>query len=166
LALDRPQRVRSITVVGTPAVAFGARPDLDLSLLAMPLLGRIILSAPTPFGMYRAILSRSLGADAVRAAPSELLRATHQASRRRGYAATVSSFLREQFEGLKRRPPEYVLAPAELRQLRQPVLVLWGQSDHRYQSLDSARSAAALIPHHLFKVIHAGHEPCCPGSMP
>jgi len=159
LALDRPRRVRSITLIGTPAVAFGARPDLDLALLATPLLGRMMLATPVPFGMYRAILARSLGAHAIHAAPPELLRATHLASRRRGYATTVSSFLHEQFQGLKRRPPQYVLAPDELGGLREPVLVVWGDRDQRYQSVDAAQSAAALIPHHIFEVVHGGHEP-------
>jgi len=47
LALDAPERVRSLVAIGTPAVALGAQLD-DLRLLARPGIGRLMLAMPKP----------------------------------------------------------------------------------------------------------------------
>jgi pimeloyl-ACP methyl ester carboxylesterase len=157
LALASPERVRSIVVVGTPSIALGARPDLLLSMLARPLIGRTMLSAPMTLGTYRTILSLSLGSRAVRAAPPELIRATYLASRQRGFALTVSSYMRAQLRTESRE--RYVLSPGELGQLACPILILWGMEDRRYQLPEEGRRVASLIPTARFETVPGGHEP-------
>lgn len=98
LALDAPTRVHSVVAIGTPAVAFGARLD-GLRLLARPRVGRLLLSLPQPLSAYRNILAGTMGPDAVRAFP-DLVHATYRATRRAGYAQTISSYLREMFRGV------------------------------------------------------------------
>src|SRR5205823_5382733 len=68
LALDAPDRVRSVVAIGTPAVAFHARLD-GLRLLARPAIGRLLLSVPWPPPMYRSILAGTMGPAGVRAYP-------------------------------------------------------------------------------------------------
>jgi 2-hydroxy-6-oxonona-2,4-dienedioate hydrolase len=159
LGLDHPDLVCSVVVMGTPAVAFGATPDLDLRLLALPVIGPLFLRMPSPRWIYRLILSRSLGTRAVVNAPPDLIRATQLATRRSGFATTVSSYLREQFHGVRNNPPRYRLDSHELRNMKPPVLVVWGDMDKRYQTLESAMKATELIPNHRFEMVHAGHEP-------
>ncbi len=53
LTLDAPDRVRSVVAIGTPAVAFGAKPDLTLRTLARPVLGSAALAVPMPGALYR-----------------------------------------------------------------------------------------------------------------
>ncbi len=159
LALDAPGRVRSVTAIGTPAVAFGARPDATLRMLALPGIGRLSLALPSPPPVYRRILAASLGRPALAAAPPELVRATYLSTRRPGLARTVSSYLREQFRGARATPPRYVLNEAELARIRQPVLVIWGDRDDRYQPIAEARRRAALIPGARFELVPGGHEP-------
>jgi pimeloyl-ACP methyl ester carboxylesterase len=60
LALDAPERVRSLVAIGTPAVALGARLD-SLKFLARPVIGRFMLSMPNPAPMYRRIMERQIG---------------------------------------------------------------------------------------------------------
>src|SRR6266567_1182400 len=88
-----------------------------------------------------------------------LVRATYVSTRRPGLARTVSSYLREQFRGARATPPRYVLNEAELARIRQPVLVIWGDRDDRYQPIAEARRRAALIPGARFELVPGGHEP-------
>jgi pimeloyl-ACP methyl ester carboxylesterase len=159
LALDAPKRVRSVVAVGTPAVAFGARPDPTLRMLALRGLGPLALAMPNPLFVYRRILAMSLGANAIDAAPPELVRATYMGTRRPGFARTVSTYLREQFRGARSDPQRYVLQDQELTQIQQPVLVVWGEHDDRYQPVAEARRQAALIPNARFELVPGGHEP-------
>jgi pimeloyl-ACP methyl ester carboxylesterase len=159
LALDAPERVRSVTAIGTPSVAFGARPDAMFKMLALPWIGRSVLAMPSPQPVYRSLLARSIGRPAVDASPPELVRASYQGTRRPGLARTVSSYLREQFRGQRAHPQRYVLRDSELARIRRPVLVLWGDRDTRYQPIAEGRSKAALIPGSRFEVVTGGHEP-------
>jgi pimeloyl-ACP methyl ester carboxylesterase len=99
-----------------------------------------------------------MGPAAVRAHP-ELVRATYLATHRTGYAKTVSSYLREMFQGADAEPHRYVLSDAELRRIAQPVLVLWGEDDTQFQPIEEAKARAALMPRSRFAVVSGGHEP-------
>src|SRR5215472_7382549 len=159
LALDAPERVRSVTAIGTPSIAFGAQPDAMFKMLALPGVGHAVLAMPSPRRVYRSLLARSIGHPAIDASPPELVRASYQGTRRPGLARTVSSYLREQFRGQRAYAQRYVLRDSELARIRRPVLVLWGDGDTRYQPIAQGRSKAALIPGSRFEVVAGGHEP-------
>jgi pimeloyl-ACP methyl ester carboxylesterase len=158
LALDAPERVRSLVAIGTPAVAFGARLS-SLRMLARPGIGQFLLATPKPRWMYRRVLADTLGEHALASMPIDLVPATYLATQRRGFGRTVSTYLREMFQGADAQPPRYVLSDDELARIRQPVAVLWGSNDDHYQSLTEARKRAALLPHARFEVLPGGHEP-------
>jgi pimeloyl-ACP methyl ester carboxylesterase len=159
LALDAPERVRSVVAVGTPSVAFGARPDVTLRLLALPAIGPLVLALPSPLFAYRRPLAMSLGRQAIERAPAELIAASHLATRRPSFARTGSTYLREQFRGARARPQRYVIAEDELASIDQPVLVLWGEQDERYQPIAEGKAKTALIPRGRFEAVSGGHEP-------
>jgi pimeloyl-ACP methyl ester carboxylesterase len=157
LALDAPERVRSLVAIGTPAVALGARLE-GLKFLAGPM-GRLLLSMPKPARSYRGILVNTIGAGAVDAASPELIRATYLGTRQSGFGKTVSTYMREMFKGAEADPPRYVLSEGELARMKQPVLILWGREDGSYQSIADVRKRAALIPNGRFELVPGGHEP-------
>jgi pimeloyl-ACP methyl ester carboxylesterase len=159
LALDAPQRVRSVVMIGAPSVAFGGRPDLLFRLLATRGLGRLVLAMPRWDGLSRRLLAISLGRHAIDTAPAELLRATYLATRRRDSARTVSTYLREQFRGVRASPSRYLLHDEELLQIQRPVLVIWGEQDDRYQPIQNAQATASCIPGARFELVPGGHEP-------
>jgi len=159
LALDGPERVRSLITIGTPSIAFGARPDAMFKMLALPWVGRSILTMPSPQPVYKSLLARSLGRPALDAAPPELVRASYLGTRSPGLARTISSYLREQFRGQRAQPQLHVLRDSELVNIQRPVLVLWGDRDTRYQPTAEGRTKAALIPGSRFEVVTGGHEP-------
>jgi pimeloyl-[acyl-carrier protein] methyl ester esterase len=158
LALDAPERVRSLVAIGTPAVALGARLD-SLRMLARPGIGPLLLSMPKPAGAYRSILVRTIGLQAVESAPEELIRATYRGTQRRAFGTTVSTYLREMFKGVDANPQRYVLTDEELARIDRPVLIVWGREDIGYQTPSEVRERAALIPNARFELVPGGHEP-------
>lgn len=157
LALDAPERVRSLVTIGTPAVAFGARLP-DLRVLARPRIGSLLLSMPKPPFMFRRILANTIGRQAVESASKPLIHATYLATRNPDFGMTVSSYLREMFAGADAQPPRYILTDDELTRITQPVLVLWGDGDHN-QLRAEAQARVAIIPNARFCPVPGGHEP-------
>jgi pimeloyl-ACP methyl ester carboxylesterase len=157
LALAAPERVRSVVAIGVPAVAFGARLEA-LRFLARPGLGPLLFWMPKPQPAYRRILADTMGCAAVQRYP-DLVRATYRATRRPGFATTVASELRELFRGVDAEPRRYALRDDELRSITQPVLLLWGEGDTRFQPIADAQARAALLPHGRFAVLAGEHTP-------
>lgn len=159
LALDAPERVRSLVAIGTPAVAFGAHLG-QLRMLALPGIGPLLTSMPARVSesMFGRMMAANMGRHAVDTAP-ELVRAARLAQRRAGFGKTVSTYLREMFKGVASEPPRYVLSDDELKRIQQPVLIVWGKDDDHYQPIAEAENKAALIPNAHFEVVPGGHEP-------
>jgi pimeloyl-ACP methyl ester carboxylesterase len=159
LALDAPERVKSLVAIGTPAVAFGAHLG-QLRMLALPGIGPVLMSMPAriPESLFGRMMAVNMGRHAVDTAP-ELVHAAQLAQRRAGFGATVSTYLREMFKGAASAPRRYVLSDDELARIQQPVLIIWGEEDHHYQGVAEAKSRAALMPAACFEVVPGGHEP-------
>ncbi len=158
LALDAPERVRSLVAIGTPAVALGARLD-SLRFLAMPGIGPVLQSMPKPARAYRGILVRTIGLHAVESAPEELIRATYLGSQRWAFGTTISTYLREMFKGVDAKPQRYVLTDDELAQIERPVLIVLGRDDIGFQTIAEVKERSALIPDARFELVPGGHEP-------
>jgi pimeloyl-ACP methyl ester carboxylesterase len=158
LAIDAPERIRSLVAIGTPAVALGNQID-GLRLLARPRIGQLLLGMPKPHRMYRSVLVSTIGPNAVAAAPEDLIRATYLGTQRSGFGTTVSTYLREMFKGVDARPQRYALRDDELAAIRTPVLIVWGRDDKGVPSIAELKQRSTLIPNSRFKVVPGGHEP-------
>jgi pimeloyl-ACP methyl ester carboxylesterase len=161
LALDSPQRLRSLVALGTPAAAFGeGRPPVFIKIVSRPRLGPIAQSLPTPLFMYRRLMASMLGRHAVDTAPEAFILASYAGPRTGSHAKTVSGFANELYRGVRAEPPRYALRDDELARIAKPVLFIWGQAeDGMLMSIAEGRKKAALIPNARFEVMPGGHLP-------
>ncbi len=161
LALDAPERVRSVVAIGTPAAAFGAgRTPAFIKIASRPGIGPLVLSMPIPPFMYRRMMATMLGRHAVDTAPKALIRASYLGPRVGRHPKSLSTFANELFRGVRAEPQRYALSDDELARIKKPVLIIWGQAeDGMVMSIADARKKAALMRNVRFEVVPGGHEP-------
>ncbi len=161
LALDAPERVRSLIALGTPAAAFGeGHLPAFIRVVARPGIGRLMLSMPTPLSVYRRMMMTMLGRHAVECAPEAFIRASYLGPQLGEHAKTTSTFASELYRGVRAEPQCYALSDDELARIDKPVLIIWGQAeDGMVMSIAEARKKAALIPLARFEVVPGGHLP-------
>jgi len=160
LALDAPERVRSLVAIGTPAVAFGGRMPGFIRMAALPGIGPLMLSMPTPLFMYRRMMASFLGRHAVDAAPEALIRASYLGGRGASHGETLHTLANEMLRGLHAEPRRYALSGDELARIDKPVLMIWGRAeDGVILSIAEAREKVAIMPNARLEVLAGGHEP-------
>lgn len=158
-ALDRPQRVRRVVLLGAVPLLLGTRTPLPLRLMATPVIGSIldrVMPDPSPDMVKRLMGMMGEGDTIVRyPAMIDALVATNKDpiagdTIRQEHTAVIRGVL-----GWR---PSARFTKAGLGQMRQPTLLIWGDHDP-VGSPDAARSNADVIPNAQAVVVHAGHAP-------
>ena len=147
-------RVRTVALIDS--VGLGrAYPPL-LRLLMLPPIAPFVLRASrrgTEWQLEHLFIAER------RTLPSQTWRVLVEYLYQSARAADVSRLARgfSLFSDL--RGQREVLAAEELRSLKVPALILWGEKD-RFVPAEHGRAAAALVPHCEFRIIpRAGHSP-------
>src|SRR4029077_18405020 len=102
---------------------------------------------------------RTMGLHAVDSAPEELIRATYLGTQRWAFGTTISTYLREMFDGVDAKPQRYVLSDEELARIDRPVLVVWGREDIGFQTTAEVMERVAAMPNARCELVPGGHEP-------
>lgn len=126
-ALDAPHLIDRCVLLGAPGVAFGARADLALGLLAVPPIARAILAGRTAPSLYARVLAASLDEPALRQSP-DLGRAAYWSSRRPVFCRTVPRVLADLLSFRTPRPRR-VLSTDEFGAVTVPSVVAWGRRE-------------------------------------
>lgn len=156
-ALEHPQRVRGLAMLGSTPTLPGAHLPLPIRLIATPLLGDVMTRAVKPGRRMLLRMMASMGeADTITRHPdllNSLIAGARDpiavAANRAEIRAVVSPF---GFRGATRSRRE------DLRRLSVPTLMILGDRDP-VVSIQAARAAARLIPHARLEVLPAGHVP-------
>ena len=157
LALDRPERVESLALLGCPANVLETSGPLALRLMGLPVLGPRLVGAA---GQDRESLLRNLermnqSRATMERQPAGFVELGVAVGSQPGFAENWSGLLWNTF-GLRGR--RWHLEEDELRAIRQPVLLAWGERDP-FGGLDVARRVAALTSGQLVEVPTGGHLP-------
>ena len=161
LALDRPERVSALALLGVPGNILRTRPPLALRLLAVPLLNRLLIRLITPIAPAQALRPLTFMGhppQMVASLPPALAECYFH-FQRLPYARLTSFSMMEQSNRFWGSKPDIRITADELRRVRQPVLFLWGSNDP-FGSLATGREIAAHIAGANFQPLEgAGHLP-------
>jgi pimeloyl-ACP methyl ester carboxylesterase len=156
-ALARPERVRGLVMLGSVPLLPGAHIPLPMRMMATPVLGDVMGRAVRPGRRMLLRLMAAVGeGDTILRHPDlldSLVAAAHDPV---ATAANVAE-LRALLSPFGTRSATRI-RPDELRGLRVPTLMIWGDRDP-VVPVAAARAAAELIPDARLEVLPAGHVP-------
>jgi pimeloyl-ACP methyl ester carboxylesterase len=156
-ALERPERVRGLVLLGSVPMLPGARIPAGIRLMATPALGRLLSRTLKPGRRMMLSMMSSMGErDTIRHHPDlldSLVDAAHDPVANSANAAEFQALLSPLGTRAATR-----IRPDDLRRLAVPTLMIWGDHDP-VVPVDRARAAAELVPDARLEVLPAGHVP-------
>jgi len=156
-ALEHPQRVRGLAMLGSTPTLPGGYLPLPIRLMAMPVLGDVMTRAVRPGRRMLLRMMASVGeADTITRHPDLLDSLVAGASDPVAVAANRAEF-QALISPFGYRPATRI-RPEDLRRLSVPTLMVWGDRDP-VVPIEAARAAALLVPDARLEVLHAGHVP-------
>ena len=157
-AAARPRQIGSLVAAGDPAVALpGVTVRMPLSLMTVPVLGRLMLRLPSSRSSYRRLFAMGNGGAAGAAAPDQMLDALRFSARRPGNARTVAALMHA-IDGFRRPRPESVMDAEELGRVTVPTGFLWG-TDDPYLAPEDARPWIEKMPAAALHEVPGRHAP-------
>ena len=159
-AVDAPHRVTAVTSLGVPAVALpGMHGDPFFTALSTPGVRHLVarIGSPSLAVTRRSLARGAIGPRAAARAPDGFFDVVHEGMRQPGFRTAMLSHMSLAMHLGRPRPTNFLSEP-ELRQLKAPVLMIWGDEDP-YGGLEIGRRAAALIPDARLEVIAGRHAP-------
>jgi len=156
-ALDRPERVRGLVMLGSVPLLPGARIPIGIRLIATPVLGDLLGRTIRPGRRMMLRLMSSVGEGDTILRHPDLFDSLIDAARDPVAAAANVAELRALISPFGTRPATRIRAD-DLRRVTVPTLMIWGDHDP-VVSVADAEAAAKLIPGACLEVLPAGHVP-------
>lgn len=155
-ALDRPERVRSLSLLGAPAFVGGGSAPLPLRLLGNRLLGPLMMKMQPPSPKQARDVWKLMGHD-----PSTLDDTIHDVMLAleelphyaRGWLGLLARALK-----VSGPRPDVVFLDEDLSRIRCPTTWIWGKGDP-FGTVALGERAAALAQNAPFVVVGQGHLP-------
>ena len=154
LARTQPTRVEAQVMIGCPAFYLGTAAPLPMRLASIPGLGRLLLSqrpsAKQVERVFAMVGENPRGLDEV----GDLLVACERLP---AYVPSMLGMMRSVMSWTRVRPA-VATGPEQLRTVRHPVQVIWGEDDP-FGTLAAGKRVAELHPAGTFKTVPGGHAP-------
>jgi pimeloyl-ACP methyl ester carboxylesterase len=156
-AMDRPERVSALALLGVPGNLMGTAPPPALRLLTVPVLNNILLGAVTPRSAGRALRGLSFlghSPETVARLPEELAECYFRFQRLPHFRIS-SRTLMVRVNRLRGSRPGIEIGPDDLKRVGQPAIFLWGTNDP-WGSVEAGRRIAGSMPNAEFHAIAGG----------
>lgn len=158
-ALDRPERIGRIALLGTTPLLPGTTVPVPLRLLATPGLGSLLdrlMPATSPAAVRRMMAGMGEG-EAIGRYP-ELIDCFIAANGDPVAGETAHDEFTSLIRGLAGFRPEQLFTAQDLARIRHQVLLLWGEHDP-VGGTAAARETASQLPHATIEMLDGGHAP-------
>ena len=155
-ALARPERVSRLVLVGSAPLLPGTHAPAPLRLMTTPVVGAALARVKPNAAMVVRMMA-SMGEQDTIVRHPELLATLVAAGRDPDVTAVNRAELRAVLGPLGFRRSALVRAE-ELRRVRAPTLLIWGDRDP-VATVEAGRATAELIPEAQLEVLPAGHVP-------
>jgi 2-hydroxy-6-oxonona-2,4-dienedioate hydrolase len=156
-AMDRPDRVSALTLLGVPGNLTGTAPPLALRLLTVPVLNSLLFRAVTPRSADRALRGLSFmghSPETVARLPEAMAECYFRFQRLPHYKISSLTLMAQ-----VNRPggprPDVQIGPEELKRVGQPAMFLWGTNDP-WGSVEAGRRIAEMMPDAEFHAVSGG----------
>jgi pimeloyl-ACP methyl ester carboxylesterase len=156
-ALDRPERVRGLVLLGSVPLLPGARIPVGIRLMATPVLGDVLSRSVRPGRRMLLRLMSSVGEGDTILRHPDLLDSLIDAARDPVATAANLAEFQALLSPLGTRTATRI-RPDDLHRVAVPTLMIWGDKDP-VVSVADAQAAAELIPDARLEVLPAGHVP-------
>jgi pimeloyl-ACP methyl ester carboxylesterase len=161
MALDRPERVSALTLLGVPGNVISTQPPFALRLLSVPVLNQLLfdlISPDKPDPTFRQLAFIGHSPETCARLPAALADCYYYFQRLPHYRIASLSLM-EQSNHLWRPRPEIRITKEQLEHVRQPTMFLWGTHDP-FGSAETGCLISQNLPHPEFHAIQgAGHLP-------
>ena len=161
MAMEKPERVSSLALLGMPGNIVSTSPPFALRLLSIPGLNRLLYNlilSGSPDKSFKSLSFMGHSAETCARLPQALADCYYSFPRLPHYK-TASLSLIQKVNCLSGSRAEVLITAEELKQLLQPALFLWGEHDP-FGSQETGRQIAAFLPQADFHALqNAGHLP-------
>jgi pimeloyl-ACP methyl ester carboxylesterase len=154
LALDEPNRVRSLALLGSPALIEGSGAPLPFRLLGVRGLNRVLYAMEPTSDAHGRKTFRRMGHDPA-TVPEELMLLQSRAEALPTYRTHWLSLMENVFPWARQA---VTLTLGELAQVRQPVRFIWGERDPFGQP-SLGETACWVMPKARLTTLATGHLP-------
>jgi pimeloyl-ACP methyl ester carboxylesterase len=148
-------RVEAQVMIGCPAHFLGTAAPAPMRLASVPWLGRRLLTLRQPSAKQVEQVMAMVGEEA--RGIEELRDVLLACQRLPAYVDSMLGMMRSVMSWTRVRP-EVVTGPEQLRAVRHPVQVIWGEDDP-FGTVAAGRRIAELIPGGRFAALPGGHAP-------
>ena len=160
-ALERPERVTALTLLGVPGSLISTGPPFALRLLAVPILNRLLFDRVAPRTPEQSLKGLSFvghSSETLARLPRAMADCYYHFQKLPHYRISSLSLM-ERVNRLRGARPEITLRAEELTHVQQPTMFLWGTNDP-FGSIEIGRHISTILPASEFHAIQgAGHLP-------
>jgi 2-hydroxy-6-oxonona-2,4-dienedioate hydrolase len=157
-AMDNPERVSALTLLGVPGNIINTGPPFALRLLSLPVLNSLLLNLIKPKSPKQSLRGLSMmghSPEILAALPEAMSECYYYFPRLPNYKISILSLMERGniFGAGKDR-----ISAEDLKLITQPTMFLWGTKDP-FGSIEMGQKIAGIVPSSEFHAIEGGHLP-------
>jgi 2-hydroxy-6-oxonona-2,4-dienedioate hydrolase len=156
MAMDRPEHVSTLILLGVPGNIISTKPPFVLRLLSIPVLNRFLfnlVSPRSPKQSLRGLFFMGHSPEVLARLPEAMADCYYYFQKLPHYLISALSLMER--GNLFGAAPQDRINAEQLKQVRQPVMFLWGTNDP-FGSVETGRQISEFLPDSEFHAIAGG----------